>query len=262
MYQLTKLCLKGYQYLAPFPLRSKAATEFDSLTRLWIGIASLTRKAQESLFSSQERTSKIIKDGSYIGLLYMLLPELEKWKRDFEATDCEFRYSFSMNGELTIKEVSQPMQVILTIEFGYLQAYMNSIALQAVVEQRLSQNFVLHRGNDDFIDEVVRGARMILQAVVDVLLPLDQLKYLPVRTYFRILAAVLYLLKVSVTDPNVMSFVPTGLSRELSEKICPELTDAFRPLVVQTRLKRLKYPCTWLTVRDTLYVHQSLTMPT
>lgn len=57
----------------------------------------------------------------------------------------------------------------------------------------------LYRGNEEYIGEVVDASRNILRVVVDGLLPDDYLKHTPVRTYFRVLSAAMFLLKVCVT---------------------------------------------------------------
>ncbi len=57
----------------------------------------------------------------------------------------------------------------------------------------------LYRGNEEYIGEVIQASRNILRVVVDGLLPDDYLKHTPVRTYFRVLSAAMFLLKVHQT---------------------------------------------------------------
>lgn len=88
------------------------------------------------------------------------------------------------------------MRVILSIEFDYLRSQTNSIAMQAAARKdryRLQTN---HGHNDDFIAETIDGSRSVLRTVVDVLNPMERLGFIPVRTYYRILSAVIYLIKV------------------------------------------------------------------
>ena len=50
--------------------------------------------------------------------------------------------------------------------------------------------------NEPYIKEVIESSRIVLREVVEGLLPNDQLKHAPVRTYFRIVSAAMFLLKV------------------------------------------------------------------
>lgn len=95
--------------------------------------------------------------------------------------------------------------------------YINSLALQAVLEQwtnkvnetpqmegpisptsSISSSYAsLYNRNEPYIREVINSSRIVLRHVVEGLLPNDQLKHAPVRTYFRIVSAAMFLLKVS-----------------------------------------------------------------
>ena len=122
------------------------------------------------------------------------------------------------------------MRHILTIEYEYLRVYINSLALQAVVERctnNASNNAYvqttnptastggtispsprnygsvpfstlinLYGGDQEYVKEVVDASRSLLQTVVGGLLPGDYLKHAPVRTYFRIISGAMFLLKV------------------------------------------------------------------
>ena len=63
----------------------------------------------------------------------------------------------------------------------------------------------LYRGNEEYIGEVIDASRNILRVVVDGLLPDDYLKHTPVRTYFRVLSAAMFLLKVCHRPLNIYS---------------------------------------------------------
>jgi len=58
-----------------------------------------------------------------------------------------------------------------------------------------------YRVNEPYIQEVVDASRKILQTVLDGLVPGDYLKHAPVRTYFRILSGMIFILKVGVFRP-------------------------------------------------------------
>lgn len=120
------------------------------------------------------------------------------------------------------------MRHILLIEAEYVRMYINSLALQAVVE-RLTNNtsqdhlnstasastgsmspnsrslsgnihpstlMSLYGNDQEFVKEVVEASRSILTTVVEGLLPDDYLKHCPIRTYFRIISGAMFLLKV------------------------------------------------------------------
>src|SRR5205809_1227370 len=105
--------------------------------------------------------------------------------------------------------VSKSMRSILAIEYGYVRVYINSVALQAVVEHcdrsageatavPVSTMLNPYEGNKEYFKEVVAAARSILQTVVEDLLPDDHLKHIPIRTYSRILAGAMFCLKVGI----------------------------------------------------------------
>ncbi len=99
------------------------------------------------------------------------------------------------------------MRSILTIEYGYVRVYIYSVALQAIIERRchdadigsIESPIVAKHDNrdDEFLKRITAAARSVLQSVVYEISPDDNLKYLPVRTWSRILAGSLCLLKVS-----------------------------------------------------------------
>ena len=64
----------------------------------------------------------------------------------------------------------------------------------------------LYRVNEQYIQEVVDASRKILQTVLEELVPGDHLKHAPVRTCFRILSGMIFILKVSditYRDPSI-----------------------------------------------------------
>lgn len=54
----------------------------------------------------------------------------------------------------------------------------------------------LHRVNEHYIQEVIDSSRKILQTVLDGLVPEGRLKHAPIRTFFRILSGMIFILKV------------------------------------------------------------------
>ena len=67
---------------------------------------------------------------------------------------------------------------------------------QSTVSTMSSSYASLYNRNEPYIREVIEHSRTVLRHVLDVLLPDDHLKHAPVRTYFRIISAAMFLLKV------------------------------------------------------------------
>jgi hypothetical protein len=123
---------------------------------------------------------------------------------------------------------------ILEIEYEYVRVYLNLLSLHALFERCVSnspiqRNAFPHPGTsapngsthanrpdgvippdtlrqwseDDrkYVSAVSDGCRNVLKVVVDGLLPNDYLKHSPVRTYFRIIAVGVILIKVCFPVP-------------------------------------------------------------
>lgn len=61
----------------------------------------------------------------------------------------------------------------------------------------------LYRVNEPYIQEVVDASRKILQTVLEGLVPGGRLKHAPIRTFFRILSGMIFILKVSLELPDI-----------------------------------------------------------
>lgn len=59
-----------------------------------------------------------------------------------------------------------------------------------------------YRVNEPYIQEVVDASRKILQTVLDGLAPGNCLQHAPVRTYFRILSGMIFILKVGYSHAH------------------------------------------------------------
>lgn len=64
----------------------------------------------------------------------------------------------------------------------------------------------LYRVNEQYIQEVVDASRKILRLVLERLVPGGHLKHAPVRTCFRILSGMIFILKV---DSLMITFEPS-----------------------------------------------------
>ncbi|EFQ25295.1 hypothetical protein CGRA01v4_06320 [Colletotrichum graminicola] len=189
----------------------------DQIIHCWAGISNAMHIGNEKLFKSRKHTTDIIQSGKYTEMLKDFQPLLQDWWKEFE------RY-----------RLPPYIRHILTIEYEYVRIYVNSLALQAVVERctnnaghtaahvsqgahgnhnagsaaQLSpqtQNYFgklplgqlggFGASDQEYIKEVITGCRNLLRTVVEGLLPGDYLKHAPVRTYFRIISGAMFLLK-------------------------------------------------------------------
>ncbi|KAL9101714.1 MAG: hypothetical protein Q9163_003057 [Psora crenata] len=169
----------------------------DVVQQYWAEIASINKACNDSLFPSKDMTARIIRTGEYVARLQELLPSLHSWREKLQQSS-----------------VAKYPKILLSIEVNYFRLYMNGLALQAVIEQwtdkmgngdqlspqspgsSTSSSFSrLYGQNESYIREVVDASRTVLKHVVYDLLPDDYLKHAPVRAYFRIVSAAMFLLK-------------------------------------------------------------------
>ncbi|KAE8356698.1 hypothetical protein BDV28DRAFT_126416 [Aspergillus coremiiformis] len=173
----------------------------DKMHDCWIGISKIMYQSNQLLFASNEQTSELIRSGRYRDQIDRFQPFLREWRQNIDTLD-----------------LAPPMRMILMIEYEYTRLYVNSLALQAVVDRwttmsnEAAQNsrpgsgsssgngwfnalMELYRVNERYIQEVVDASRKILQTVLEELVPGDHLKHAPVRTYFRILSGMIFILK-------------------------------------------------------------------
>ncbi|KAK3495053.1 uncharacterized protein B0T23DRAFT_124447 [Neurospora hispaniola] len=217
----------------------------DQIILCWAGVSNVMHRGNEKLFRSRNYTTDIIQSGKYIQLLKEFQPLLRNWWNDFN------------------RFVLPPyIRHILTIEYEYVRIYVNSLALQAVVERctnnpnvggggsanggsvsghsapQLSpqtQNYLgklplsqlggFGAEDEEYVKEVVNGSRNLLRTVVDGLLPKGYLKHAPVRTYFRIISGAMFLLKTFALGAPKSDV-------ELSISLMDQTVDALRHCVV------------------------------
>lgn len=188
----------------------------DVVFHSWVDLTMLMKSSGELLFPSRSATKNIMRSGKYVSLLEHFQPLLREWKKDFEGLG-----------------LPEPIAHILTMEYEHVRFYVNSLALQAVVDRCTYYNTNkgangtaasnggagvggvgttngLGNGNGgksfaavmqmspqdvDFIKEVVDASRALLRCVVEKMWPGGYLKHAPVRIYLRILSASMFLLK-------------------------------------------------------------------
>ncbi|OKL61888.1 hypothetical protein UA08_02834 [Talaromyces atroroseus] len=177
----------GWRILTPEPSLLLPSTDDDTI-KCWVRVATIMKYANELLFSSQKRTNEIIRNGEYIKCLQTLQPLLQDTIIEFDQS-----------------KLTKQMRSILTIEYAHVQLCILSVALQAVIERRYycdemarePQPIPPHvlKQEEGYLNETVKGAQTILLTVLDDFVPDGSLRYLPVRSYSRLLGAALFLLK-------------------------------------------------------------------
>ena len=185
----------------------------------WKTLTVIMKSGNQKLFLNRHVTQNVIMDDHYITVLKdELEPLLSNWQSEFQ--ECE-------------SAIHPLMRSILTIEFEYTRVYLHSLVLQAVIErftnksplQDLQDNKNGIKGgmlrsyinNDDRMQivQVIDGCRNVLKVVMDELLPGEFLKHCSVRTYFRIIAVAVILIKVrcSWLIGTRLTFRPLPLAR-------------------------------------------------
>ncbi|KAL2817721.1 hypothetical protein BDW59DRAFT_152401 [Aspergillus cavernicola] len=185
--------------IQPTPMTGSKANEVDKMHDCWLGISKIMYQSNQLLFASNEQTSDLIRSGRYRDQIDRFQPFLREWRQNIDST-----------------ELHPAMRHILMIEYEYTRLYVNSLALQAVVDRWTTMSgeaqaqskpgsssgtgsynllMELYRVNEPFIQEVVDASRKILTTVLEGLVPGDHLKHAPVRTCFRILSGMIFILK-------------------------------------------------------------------
>ncbi|CAI7593369.1 unnamed protein product [Penicillium glandicola] len=185
-----------------------ADANLDRMQDCWISISKIVYQANHLLFASSDQTMDLIRSGRYREQIDRFQPYL----RDFQQ-------------QLDSVNLSPAMRSVLLIELEYTRLYINSLALQAVVdrwttmsnESAQSNNQTqngqagsgpsntsntwfqtlneLYRVNEHYIRQVIDSSRKILQTVLDGLVPEGRLRHAPIRTFFRILSGMIFILK-------------------------------------------------------------------
>ncbi|KAF2011231.1 hypothetical protein BU24DRAFT_426314 [Aaosphaeria arxii CBS 175.79] len=180
----------------------------DLVLDFWGEIAKIMELGNLRLFPNRRQTRELLMSENYVELLQRFQEPLMRWKQNFDRA----------------REVPDQLRHVLLIEFEYTRVYVNSLALQAVVE-RCTHNTPLQAhaqphgsaaskdtsrdggaipfntlqkwyGNDrHYINEVIEASRNVLRVVVEGLQQQNFLRHAPVRTFFRIVSVAIILLK-------------------------------------------------------------------
>lgn len=196
----------------------------DAVFSTWVDLTMLMNSSSELLFPSRSITKQIMRSGQYVALLEHFQPLLRNWKNEFESLN-----------------LPAPIYHILVLEYEHVRFYINSLALQAVVDRcsqvtnpsssspeagrgaAFSALWEMSSQDLEFIREVVDASRSLLTTVVHQMFPNGYLKHAPVRIYLRILSAAMFLLKTFALGAKE---VEVKESMELIGLVCDCLRNA------------------------------------
>lgn len=169
----------------------QATQDREKLITRWIEITKLLTTATEMLFANQAVIRQMFKGSRYVSLLEHFEPLLSRWHADFAEMSCP--------------TISDDARQILLIEYHFVRMYINSIAVQALVERAsshssgngwLDQDFLRSEFSQDFrFVKEVRDASLGILQIATKLSDRGILRYCPVRVFLRVVAASIYLLK-------------------------------------------------------------------
>lgn len=169
----------------------------EQMQRAWCELTAIMQRLNHDIFRSKQQTLDLIQRGDYTDVVESFWPILKEWLS-------------------RVNQIKLPTQThtILLMEYEYIRTYINSLALQAQLEQinQLTNNdpnalnpddralfsaklVEISKKNAPYIAEVVDSTRNLLRHVVEVLQPSGAMKNCPTRTSFRILSGAMFLLK-------------------------------------------------------------------
>ncbi|CZR58202.1 related to C6 transcription factor [Phialocephala subalpina] len=196
---------------ADLTYQNEKEKHWHNIMSRWISLTRLMKTASDMLFSSVI-TKQLLDSGNYVTSLEHFGHLLEGWRMEY----------LDLNADKRLLD-------ILFIEFQFARTYINSLAVQAVVErafkaatpQSKPPNFFMtcvfeqHSVDYAFIQQVVDGSRNILKTVI-ALNEEGHLRYCPVRIFSRVISASILLLKATGLGTRIEE---AQLSLELLDRL-------------------------------------------
>ncbi|OQD86670.1 hypothetical protein PENANT_c007G10414 [Penicillium antarcticum] len=193
------------QDITPIPTDAQDGdTNIDQMQDCWISVSKIVYQANHLLFASSDQTMELIRTGRYRDQIDRFQPYLREFRQQLDS----------------VPNLSPAMRSVLLIEVEYTRLYINSLALQAVVDRWTTMSnesaqsqagrpgsgpsnssgwfqtlMELYRVNEHYIQEVIDSSRKILTTVLEGLVPEGRLRHAPIRTFFRILSGMIFILK-------------------------------------------------------------------
>jgi hypothetical protein len=189
------------------PQMTESEKRWHAFMTSWVGMTKLMETISDMFFPSAAITRQLLLSGRYKSLLRHFQPILEQHHRDLNELQGISSWLFIYASGLTEHTgISETFRDILFIDYQYIRLYINSLAIQAVVERALPQSndssssrdalLISNMSPSDYAlnAEVVGAACHILRKTVS-LAHSGLLRFAPVRLYLRIISASIFLLK-------------------------------------------------------------------
>ncbi|KAH6703103.1 C6 transcription factor [Leptodontidium sp. MPI-SDFR-AT-0119] len=186
---------------------SEAEKQWHNVMSRWISLTRLMKTASDMLFSPIT-TKQLLRSGNYVTSLEHFGHLLQDWLKEYTSLTADKR-----------------LLDMLLIEFQFTRTYINSLAVQAVVDRAfkiptqeeflMTSVFERHSVDWGFIQEVVDGSRKILKKVIE----LDEdglLRFCPARILSRTISASILLLKATGLGTRIEQ---AQVSLELLDKL-------------------------------------------
>ncbi|PWY67815.1 hypothetical protein BO83DRAFT_342820 [Aspergillus eucalypticola CBS 122712] len=185
----TRFSTQDYPSLQP---EITGGTDYASFVQAQVELTTIFGNTHDILYASKSRTLQIMLVGDYPKYLDDSAKAMEMWKGTWSNVD-----------------IPPSLRCLLTLQYQYLQLYVNAFAFQAVLYR--SSKSLTNMSHDDnaplFPDGVmasadarhiyaaISAARDLLQTFVEEITPPDIVKFLPVRYYLYEIYASVFLFK-------------------------------------------------------------------
>ncbi|BCS07681.1 Zn(II)2Cys6 transcription factor [Aspergillus luchuensis] len=185
----TRFRTQDYPSLQP---EITGGTDYASFVQAQVELTTIFGNTHDILYALKSRTLQIMLAGDYPKYLDDSAKAMEMWKGTWSNVD-----------------IPPSLRCLLTLQYQYLQLYVNAFAFQAVLYR--SSKALTNTSHDDnaplFPDGVmasadarhiyaaISAARDLLQTFVEEITPSDIVKFLPVRYYLYEIYASVFLFK-------------------------------------------------------------------
>ncbi|GAQ46895.1 hypothetical protein ASPNIDRAFT_44785 [Aspergillus niger] len=184
----TRFSSQDYPSLQP---EITGGTDYASFVQAQVDLTTIFGNTHDILYALKSRTLQIMIVGDYPKYLDDSAKAMEMWKGTWSNVD-----------------IPPSLRCLLTLQFQYLQLYVNAFAFQAVLYRSSKTTNTSHEDNATLFPDgvmasadarhiyaAINAARDLLQTFVEEITPSDIVKFLPVRYYLYEIYASVFLFK-------------------------------------------------------------------